>query len=41
MTKELQSNIKNYIENTAGISIIEIKVSVENILSQAKQKTLK
>ena len=37
MTKELQLNIKDYIENTAGISVTDVKVSIENILTEAKQ----
>lgn len=41
MTKELQLNIKDYIENTAGISVTDVKVSIENILTEAKQKTVK
>ena len=32
LTAELQNNVKNYLEEIAGIAVSEVKVKVENII---------
>ncbi|WP_296971129.1 alkaline shock response membrane anchor protein AmaP [Tepidanaerobacter sp. EBM-38] len=41
MTLELQKTIKDYIETTAGISVNDIQISIDNISNQPKQKVAK
>ncbi|AEE91544.1 conserved protein of unknown function [Tepidanaerobacter acetatoxydans Re1] len=41
MTSELQKTIKDYIETTAGISVNDIQISIDNVSNQLKQKVAK
>ncbi len=41
MTFELQKAIKDYIETTAGIFIKDVRVSIDNVSNQSKQKAAK
>jgi hypothetical protein len=41
MTSELQKAVKEYIENTAGITVREVRISVDNIYNPYKQRTVK
>lgn len=38
---ELQKTIKDYIENTAGITVKDVRVSIDNVSNQPKQKAVK
>lgn len=38
LTSELQTTIKNYVESTAGISVKNVSISVNNVSNQVKQK---
>jgi uncharacterized alkaline shock family protein YloU len=41
MTSALQKSIKNYIETTAGITVKDVNISVDNIFNPYKQRTVK
>jgi len=38
ITSELQKTIKDYVESTAGISVKDVRISVNNVSNQLKQK---
>lgn len=41
ITSELQKTIKDYIESTAGILVKDVRISIDNVSSQSKQKVAK
>lgn len=41
ITEELQSTIKDHVESTAGIVVKDIRITVENVSDQSKQKAVK
>ncbi|AYO30702.1 alkaline shock response membrane anchor protein AmaP [Biomaibacter acetigenes] len=41
MTSALQKSIKNYIETTAGITVKDVNISVDNIFNPYKQRTVR
>ncbi|HHW02662.1 MAG TPA: alkaline shock response membrane anchor protein AmaP [Thermoanaerobacterales bacterium] len=41
MTSELQKSVKNYIETTAGITVKDVNIKIDNVFNPYKQRTVK
>jgi uncharacterized alkaline shock family protein YloU len=41
MASELQKTIKEYTENTAGILVKDVRISIDNVSNQSRQKVAK
>lgn len=41
ITEELQNTIKSNVESTAGVIVKDVKICVENVSNQSKQKAVK